>query len=350
MKLNQFNPYKILHHLQYLHTVPLLSIQLDPCLSCNHDCIWCLFRDGSNNVTLERSDKKNNAKILPTNIALSVLSDAKQLGCKAVTYTGGGEPLIHPEIDKILERNIIEDMDFGINTNGNVKFNDGLLESLSQATYVRFSLDAGTTETYNKLHRPKKLSLTDTLNNIKKLSEYKIKNNKSSLQIGVSYLIHPENYNEIINITQELSSYNIDYIQFKPVYTIEGGKLLKKIENKIDNIIKEAKKYETDSFKVLYIEYRFQDVLGLKRNYKKCRMINYTKVIGADSKVYYCCGLKYHNDYVCGNLNEQSLIEIHNNSNGINIDVNTCPPCWYDRANEILEYLDDKNSIHRNFI
>jgi wyosine [tRNA(Phe)-imidazoG37] synthetase (radical SAM superfamily) len=56
--------------------------------------------------------------VMPTEKALELVTDLGRIGTKAVTFSGGGEPLLHKDIAQIMFRTIECGLDLSIITNG----------------------------------------------------------------------------------------------------------------------------------------------------------------------------------------------------------------------------------------
>ena len=81
---------KILKHydriqkwLEFSHTDPIL-FEIAPTGYCNASCPWCFF-----------VNRKTN-EIIDKQIMLEALFSMKLLKVKAINWTGGGEPTLHP--------------------------------------------------------------------------------------------------------------------------------------------------------------------------------------------------------------------------------------------------------------
>lgn len=81
-------------------------IQLYPTNNCNMNCPFCSCSevDRKQQLTLEQ--------------IIELIDEAKELGTKAVTISGGGEPLIHPEIEDIVKYIHNSGMEIGLVSNG----------------------------------------------------------------------------------------------------------------------------------------------------------------------------------------------------------------------------------------
>ena len=104
----------------------------------------------------------------------------------------------------------------GLNTNG-VLLNDKIIECLAKNfSYVRFSVDSGSSECTKRCHQTSENDFDKIINNIKKLCNAK-KQYETNIVIGYSFLIDQSNVNDMITATQIAKDANVDYIQFKPI-------------------------------------------------------------------------------------------------------------------------------------
>src|SRR5688500_17399672 len=160
-----YSPLKIIHHQDRLKVLrdggqpPPLHLEWSIADVCNHDCPWCAFRqDGYTSNQLfgvmrpDGTRDNNPNRIIPYEKAVEVLDDCVALGVKAVQLTGGGEPTAQPQHLDIMQGVLERGMDLALVSNATI-FRGGLIPLLLQAKWCRFSLDAGTAETYAKTRR-----------------------------------------------------------------------------------------------------------------------------------------------------------------------------------------------------
>jgi len=83
-----------------------LHIQICPTNNCNLNCKFCSCGD------------RDREKQLSIGQIKWILEVCKERGTKAVTITGGGEPLLHPEINEITGYSYIKGIEVGLVTNG----------------------------------------------------------------------------------------------------------------------------------------------------------------------------------------------------------------------------------------
>lgn len=214
-----------------------IATLVDLTSSCNLNCPYCIDR-------YARIGSK-----IPTKRMLELLDELKVLGVKSIVYFGGGEPLMHPGIERILERTRELGIDCAINTNGI------LLGQLSKVigeacSWTRVSWDAGDPETYKKIHAGK-----DYFNIVQKNTEELV--NKAKGTVGVSFVVMKGNMSNICKATLAAKRIGCDFIQFKPEYVpLKSNRRTTPYYNvKLVPIIKQelnkAKKEENNKFAVL---------------------------------------------------------------------------------------------------
>jgi radical SAM protein with 4Fe4S-binding SPASM domain len=358
--MHRFSPYKVLHNLDLAHQslrdpcTPPIHVQLDLSENCNHNCVFCFFSKDASNTGMKRQNiaKGIGRRSLRTRELVSIISEIGQLGTRAITLVGGGEPLMHPKLEAVLEAIVSAEIEYGVITNGTVRINGRVLELLGKATWIRVSLDAALAKTYARVHRPKNLSVDNfesTLRNLRTLREQ-----CPNTDLGASFLIHPYNISEIARGAELCSNIGLDYIQYKPVYTKDRGDEVRPLLAEIKAQVDTARQMESEHFKVIPLLGRLEDIAKPTREYEKCRIHLLNTQIGVDGKLYPCCVLKYVEDYSYGSIYEHSFSEIWASKKRTEVmkalDPADCPPCWYDKTNEVLDYLAAGEVEDRDFV
>jgi MoaA/NifB/PqqE/SkfB family radical SAM enzyme len=91
---------------------------------------------------------------LEKSLVFNLLNELQEVGVKAITYVGGGEPTLHKDFDEIITRSYEMGFEVGLVTNGEII--DTKIDLLKKCCkFVRVSLDAGTRKTHDILHKPK---------------------------------------------------------------------------------------------------------------------------------------------------------------------------------------------------
>lgn len=190
-----------------------VSINLDITLACNYSCAYCV-----DSKILNKNDKFSQEEVY--NITKVLSSN----GLKSIILIGGGEPVLHPQFESIVRYIKSLGLQLGIATNGsNISKLIKISNCLKERDWIRFSLDAGSDKTFQKIHKPnKKVSLMDVCSGVEHIKE---RNDKVS--VGFSYIIFyegckvdgiklTENIDEILTSIELAIQHGFDYITFKP--------------------------------------------------------------------------------------------------------------------------------------
>lgn len=351
MDLRQFNPMKILNHWETLNLIldeknpPPVSCEIDPSNLCNHDCIWCMYHDFKNEKNM----------FIPSEIMFKLIDELGQRGVKSITFTGGGEPLTNPATVEGLSKVREAQMEVGLVTNGGLMTADVCKTVVQTCMFLRVSLDAARPSTHASVHRPKDLSrdnFDQILQNISTIVDLKKKVNRN-LSIGIAFLVHPLNYFEIYEAANLAKKLGADYIQIRPVF-IPGKQVLKKMWLTVQELMEKSMELIDGQFSVFPILHRFDEVARVERTYTRCLGHALLGVVAADCNAYICCQLRGFPRFSFGNLKEKSFFEIWQSKERKEvikrIDLNSCPPCRYNKYNELLDYLGDKIRPHKNFL
>src|SRR5665647_2876231 len=104
-------PYKMFRNgklLSFLEAkiIPQVHVQFIPTNRCNLGCSFCSCSERDKDLEMPISEVEEMVPFLKT------------LGCQSVTITGGGEPLMHPNIGGIIRLFVEDGIKVGLVTNG----------------------------------------------------------------------------------------------------------------------------------------------------------------------------------------------------------------------------------------
>lgn len=301
-------PTKILHNkiLRDDKIIPL-HIQVIPTNDCNLSCNFCSCSD------------RDKEKKLSLEQILKLIDDARDLGTKAMTITGGGEPLIYPHINTTIDYAGKNNIEVGLVTNGillnKLMYHDNL-------TWCRISVSDDRSPTYTGIKNALKVNpdtdwafsyvVTNNPNwkNMRKVIEFGNKYNFSHIRL-VSDLLDLENVPDAVEV--KIHTHHSD---------IKG------------NVIYQGRK-EPDA--------------GTKDCY-----ISLLKPVISPEGIFPCCGTQYAiagerkdmvNKMKMGEVKDfKSIIEKQRNFDGSN-----CDTCYYGQYNDALNKMQSKPE-HRRFV
>jgi MoaA/NifB/PqqE/SkfB family radical SAM enzyme len=294
-----------------------LVVELDPTTACNLACPDCISRDLLNQGYFSRDRLR------------SLTMEMVEGGVKAVVLIGGGEPLAHPEIGWVIEYLGENGVEIGITTNGLLI--NRYIEPISKyASWVRVSMDAGTTETYN-FFRPSpsgKSMFDQAISNMKQLVRVK------TGTLGYSFLILTEgefdkaaeshvnvsgiarsNVADIYKAAVLAKEIGCDYFEIKPEYDINHYSVVqeKKLMDEARAQIEKCKGLEDGNFSVLEAT-KLQNVLRGEENieekhYQRCA-VSQLRTLVTPSGVYVCPYYRGNEFAKIGDVGKQSFKEM----------------------------------------
>jgi MoaA/NifB/PqqE/SkfB family radical SAM enzyme len=329
-----------------------ISVEFDLSNTCPHDCPFCSF-----GTSQSQGYRQQNWVQFPTPRAVALLEELAECGVKSVTFTGGGEPLVHREAAAILEKAASLGLEFGVVTNGfNLK---GAAQAViaKHATFVRVSLDAGTPETHQFTHGTPMLQFHQILANIRATREKA----GERLTIGASFCVMDQNWKEIYAAAKAVKDAGGNYLEVRPTFPTDwrgdGWGQALRVGN-VDNAkteIEHAKAHLVDArFQVIGMIERFDSLAAPKKDYTKCRIGPLTTVIGADGRLWHCCVQRGQEFFNIASVKDKPFREAWADAYARNmadsIDLSKCPRCRYDGFSTVIERAFVADQMHASFI
>jgi MoaA/NifB/PqqE/SkfB family radical SAM enzyme len=349
--VKQFSSDKILKHLDRIHDwlqggnpYPI-TMELDMTNVCSHNCPECV----------SGYFKRANRDTLTRELAERIIRELAECGIRGLIFTGGGEPLSHPDTPAMLALARELGMDVALITHGSLLDECNMPAILGACTWVRVSLDAITPASFQAMHGLGEKAFHKVVENIQRLARTK-KELSSSCTVGVGFLTCETTVGEVVEAARTCKEWGVDYLQFRPVQIHRGG-CFEYHWADVDEQIDEACKYSGDGYEVLYSKHKYEAIKceDYGRNYGKCYGQQFASTIGADGKVYVCCHLRGFDHFCLGDLHTQSFKEIWNSEQRRKAverigDFRHCIPLCRDNTfNQILWNIKQPRN-HRNFL
>ena len=330
---------------------------------CNENCSFCAYRmDGytSNQLfsvgPLASYGHNNPKRFMPTERALALLDEMKDAGVRAIQFTGGGEPTVHPDHVAIFRKAVAVGFECSLVTNG-LKMSDDLIATAASFAWVRVSLDAGSAESYGLIRETKPENYHRVLTNISSLSK-RIFDISSECVLGVGFVVTPENWSEIeagILAAKEAGAHNV---RLSAMFSQEDEKPYYNIYHGIRAAIATAKRHETEAFKVydLFGD-RIEDLRLGNPDYDICAKMHYCSYIGADLQTYMCCVYSYNEKGKVagnfGNLRERSFKDFWESDERkkfmADFNPRSCERCQFNHGNRAMNALLGDAPTHVEF-
>jgi MoaA/NifB/PqqE/SkfB family radical SAM enzyme len=286
-----------------------IHLQLNPTNKCPLNCSFCSCKNRDKNLEIDYD------------LLMTSLSNFIQLGTKAVTITGGGDPLAYERLGDLINYLYNEDIKIGFVTNG-VLFKDEHMDLFNKVTWCRISLS----DEYNLL-TPK----------ISKIVE------ATSTDWSFSYVLKPGT--EIKKVADAISFAN----QHKFTHVRLVDDILSESGQSVVDQMKKNIRFMVDDRIVIY-----QGRKTYTHGHKRCLISLLKPNIGPDGKIYPCCGIQYAKDPPSYDLKDsmgdlEDLEKIWNEQ--LNYDGSDCVKCYYSDYNNILNIIEDAPNLkHKEFV
>ena len=347
-QLKIFYHQDILEHLREHKRCSPLYIRVKPTNKCNHNCGYCHYK----NAYLDL-DEYNPSDEIPHDKMMEIVEDMAALGTKAVTFSGGGEPLLYPFIEETMEEILKKNIDLSIITNGSF-LSGRKAELLSRAKWVRISIESINDAEYCAIRGIKAGSFDRLCENISSFSKIK----SDSCELGVNVVVGQNNHSEVLEMARLMKSLGVNHVKFAPLITNDTQAYHRDFKNDVSAKLDKAQ-YELNNrrFKVIDLYTGdFENSVIFQRQYRECPIKEFICVIAANQKVYFCHDKAYLSDGAVGSIHDKSFKSLWLSDETTKLfnrfdAVKYCGQhCVYDSRNELINTFLNMDLNHINFI
>ncbi len=326
-----------------------IYMEVSPSGACNHRCSFC---------GLDFMGYKAN--FLPTELFSERLAEMGEYGLKSIMFAGEGEPLLHKNIITLSENAKKSGIDIAFTTNAVLLTPEKSEELLPITSWIKVSCNAGTKESYAKIHGTNSSDFDKVLANIEQAVIIRKKQN-SSCTIGMQMILLPENRDSAFQFAQKIRGLGVDYLVIKP-YSQHPQGISNNYENvcysDCDILAQQLESLNTNTFKCIFrYETMHRQAIG-KKAYNRCQALPFWSYIDAKGNVWGCSVFLSDERFIYGNINRQNFKEIwesnvrkrHLEWIANSFDASNCRiNCRMDAINAYLWELTHPNA-HVNFI
>lgn len=296
--------------------IPPFHLQISLTNKCNLKCSFCSCKARDKSLELSTFQIRDIAR------------QAASLGCKAVTVTGGGEPVMHPNFSEAIGSFHWNRIRVGLVTNG-LLFRKHHFETLKKITWCRISC-ADDREFTSAA--------------IANLAEVVSLPMREGVDWAFSYVVgerhDPENLAKYIDFANK---YNFTHVRVvSDLCNLDNVKGMNEIRQKQKNL-------GVDDSRVIY-QGRKDYVHGSNR----CWIALLKPFIGSDGMIYPCCGVQYAHEVQDYDLPANMIIGRAKDLKEIikkrePFDGSLCKRCYYQDYNDILDRMMAPIE-HREFV
>lgn len=303
---------KLIHHMdRVLGDQRPITAEIFLTNFCNHRCDYCRFHHGAGFINFEAFKMYVNKCL--------------DLGVKGFILSGGGEPILNPDFNKIMEWLESNGIEYGINTNfSKIKF--------MKPKYLKVSIDASNPEEYEKFRgvKPEKFYLVrENIINYRKWQ----REEGHQTTLGIQSLVLDEGH--ATRFFEAHKDLDVDYMVFRPY----EGQLPYYKPDLYKSIRDEIKTLQERDKRVL-MNYKW-DMIA--KTFSSCLSSWSVLTINWNGMVQYCCHKPHE---VVGHILDDDILE---KKRSFKTEMKTCEtPCRLSGSNAFLESLNEGG--HQAFV
>lgn len=264
----RFNPrFKLTVHRQFVDylagdKINPINVEISPSGVCQAGCMFCVYANSN--------EQEGHRKVfLQPSRLLQLLDECAALQVKSISWTGGGEPSLHPAIADAVDRCTSLGLDQGMFTN-----------ALAQPRYDPAKL--------NWI----RITMTDKPMKVECIKPLRA---ARTLDFAFNYA-GPQDDTYLWQTLDVAEQVDADYVQVRPALRWHG----ETVEIEPPKIVHPLIHITT---------YKFEQA-KVKHSYKRCEGYHFIPFVWEDGNVDVCAYMRRYPSYTLGNLYQQSLSEI----------------------------------------
>lgn len=344
----RYTKYKIFHFKDKLDSLPAenpeiiapVHIRIKPTNVCNHNCWYCAYRTD----TLQLGQDMNTRDFIPREKMLEIIDDCIEMGVKAVTFSGGGEPFCYKYFTEVLEKLSASPVKFASLSNGALVKGRAAEIFAEYGTWLRISIDGWDNKSYAKYRSVKDGEFTNVIENMtafKKLG--------GTCSLGVSVIVDNKNCGHLYNLVERIKETGADSVKISPCIVSNSAAENNEYHQPIFEDVKIEtakikKDFENNGFEV-YDSYHLMES-KFEKDYDWCPYLQVLPVIGADQNIYPCQDKAYNIDEaLIGSIKDMRFKDFWFSDKNKFFKINPSKVCGHhcvanDKNRVILEYLN----------
>ncbi|MAE81330.1 MAG: hypothetical protein CMB80_01250 [Flammeovirgaceae bacterium] len=280
-----------------------LHVEVGPTNRCQHHCSFCSVDWITHGVVK-----------IDTDVLVNAIHSMADVGVKSIYFAGEGEPLIHPGMEDFVQAAYKRGVKTSVSTNGALLNEKRLGSLLPYISWIRFSIDAGRSDTHQSIHKSK--DFDRVVRNIRSAVKFK-KDNGLQIVLGAQFIVLEENLEELEIFADLMKDVGVDNIQYKPHHNHPKSASNPTLYSLTDvDLRQRLLDRSTDDFQVMVRSRNMEEMPSIDGQdhgycYKKCFAYNFLTLIDAKGNCYGCNVFYDQKDYSFGSIYDQSFEEIH---------------------------------------
>lgn len=329
---------KLLYHIDRLAEIhdglkpPPVNVEIDLSNRCNLGCKDCHFAHVHSKGPHARARTHDTGDLMRTDLAIEILRQLDEARVRSITWTGGGEPMLHPDFMDIIAACWI---DQGLYTNGTHidAYKAAVLKNRMSWVYV--SLDRHTRESYREYKRTD--AFTKAVMGIRHLVRA-----TGLATVGVGFLLDDTCWEDAPDMADLALDLGADYVQFRPMVGPSGAWINKATGTLAGLTQRKGVILDLSRFDL------YRDWGG--HGYPRCHWTQLQTVITPDARVWTCVNRRGFDGDCIGDLTTEPFEMIWQRSGAKVVDSNCRVMCRGHIPNLTLDKMMSEQPEHGGFI
>jgi len=293
---------------------PPVNVEVDLSNRCNLGCAGCHFahvHSRGRHAGMPAPGYQPTGDLMDRDLALALPGILKAAGVRSVTWTGGGEPTLYPDLAGVLKATRRAGLDQGIYTNGALLDEETAQTIKRTCQWVYVSLDYADRESYALGKQSDAFDAACA--GVKMLTG-------SGATLGVGFLLGPQNWQyatDMVHLGRELGA---DYIQFRPMVMVdpETPGVVNEDTGWVRHCLAGIRAAGLDRVEGVIVDAsRFEMYAGWRdHGYDACWWCSMQAVITPDGRVWACVNRRGRPAALLGDLGEWEFGTLWNNRPG----------------------------------
>ena len=348
-KLKFFRFREQLDALENGHIASPVHVRIKPINVCDHHCWYCAYHDPN----LQLGEAMEYKDRIPRDKLMEIIDDLAEMKVGAVTFSGGGEPLIYPHITEAVHRIGKHNLKLAALTNAS-HLNGEVAEAFARyGTWIRVSIDGWDGPSYAGYRGVKDDEFQRVTHNMKSFVKL-----KSQCVLGINYIIDNKNYSHIEEFVGLMKDIGVNHVKVMGVIVSNDGQESNQYHEGIRRVVREqlerVRVLESANFKIIDHYHEFPE--RFNKGYTTCPSMQFLTIIGADSKVYSCHDKAYTKRGFLGSVVDRSFKEFwfsdenQEKMRSIDPSVDCNHHCAEHRRNLLLQEYLSADTRHIEFV
>jgi Fe-coproporphyrin III synthase len=279
-----------------------VHIRLKPTNACNHDCWFCAYRVDN----LELGADMNERDSIPREKFFEIVRDVIAMGVRAVTFSGGGEPLIYRPLPEGIARLGRAGVKVAALTNGRL-LEGAVADAFAEyGTWVRVSMDYWDGPSIKKSRSVPEAEFDRILANIRAFAR-----RRSTCALGVVFIVTRENHAHLSDFCRLVKDAGVAHVKVSACVVGGSGKENAEyhaaIRDETGRQLSRAQELAGEGFAVIDHYHDLDE--RFDKPYTTCPSLQFLTVIGADCTVYTCQDKAYTEGGTLGSIKDRSFKE-----------------------------------------